>query len=244
MIQSLIKLLTLFIFFVAAWYGIIALAHVPDYFLPTPLQVAQVLLHDIGLLLIAAKATVIEALLGFFLSLLAGCFAAIILYRFQVIRFFFLPVLLMSQAVPTLALAPLLVLWLGYGITSKIILVALILFFPISSAFLDGLRRTEALWLNLASLMTASRSAILWHIQLPAALPYLASGVRISAAGAMIGAIVGEWVGASQGLGFLLLEANARFQTAQVFAVIAVIVCLSLIFYWLIQWLLNRLIKW
>lgn len=242
--RRLLHLLIVVLFCVLLWQGIIIIAHLPDYFLPTPWQVIQVFAVQKSVLLLAAKTTLIEALLGFMLALLTGCFTAIILYCFLSMYRLFWPVLLISQALPTLAIAPLLVLWLGYGLSSKIILVTLMLFFPITSAFLDGLNRINPIWLDNARLMTQRRGAILWHIELPAALPHLASGIRIAAAGALIAAVIGEWVGASQGLGFLLLEMNARFQTAAVFAVISAIVVLSLGFYGLVCALLKWVIKW
>jgi putative hydroxymethylpyrimidine transport system permease protein len=191
------------------------------------------------LLLFSAGVTLLEALLGFFLALIFGCLAALTFFHYRALGTLFWPILLISQALPTLAIAPLLILWLGYGMVSKIVLVVIFLFFPITSAFLDGLKRTNPLWLQLAHLMTQNKLAILWHVRIPAALPALASGIRIASAGAVMAAVIGEWVGASQGLGFLLLEANARFQTALVFAAIVVLVALSLAFFKLTNWILR-----
>lgn len=242
--SRLLHSLIVVLFCLLLWQGVIVIARLPDYFLPTPWQVIQVFTLQKSVLLLAAKTTLIEALLGFILALLTGCLTAIILYGFRSMYRLFWPILLISQALPTLAIAPLLVLWLGYGLSSKIILVTLMLFFPITSAFLDGFNRINPIWLDNARLMTQRRSAILWRIEIPAALPHLASGIRIAAAGALISAVIGEWVGASQGLGFLLLEVNARFQTAAVFAVIIAIVVLSLGFYGLVSALLKCVIKW
>lgn len=225
---------TLF-FILLFWQLLVYLTHIPNYFLPSPFEVVQSIWRNKSILFHAALVTCLEAFLGFVLALFSGCLSALVLYRYTVLGLLFWPILLMSQALPTLAIAPLLVLWLGYGMTSKIVLVAMMLFFPIASAFLDGLKQTPLPWLTMARLMTDRSSAILWHIQVPAALPHLASGVRIAAAGALMGAVIGEWVGASQGLGFLLLEANARFETALVFADIVVLVVLSLLFFKLVN---------
>ena len=129
-----------------------------------------------------------------------------------------MPLLVVSQALPVFALAPLLVLWLGYGMASKVAMAVLIIFFPVTAAFLDGLRRTEPGWLELARTMDARPLAILAQIRVPAALPALASGLRVAAAVAPIGAVIGEWVGSSAGLGYLMLHANARMQVDLMFA--------------------------
>src|SRR5690606_30394795 len=140
-----------------------------------------------------------------------------------------MPMLVVSQALPVFALAPLLVLWLGYGLTSKVAMAVLIIYFPVTAAFLDGLRRTEPGWLELARTMDASPAAILRHIRIPAALPALASGLRVAAAVAPIGAIVGEWVGSSAGLGYLMLHANARMQVDLMFAALLVLAVMALL---------------
>jgi putative hydroxymethylpyrimidine transport system permease protein len=116
-----------------------------------------------------------------------------------------------SQAVPVFALAAILVLWLGYGLASKVAMATIIIYFPVAAAFLDGLRRTDPGWLDLARVMGASRASILRHIRTPAALPALGSGLRVAAAVAPIGAVIGEWVGSSAGLGYLV-HANARLR--------------------------------
>src|SRR3989338_4474599 len=125
------------------WQGLVMLTHVPDYFLPSPWTVAQTLIKERSVILSAAMMTLSEALLGFIIALFSGCCSALMLYRYRMLGVLFWPILLISQALPTLAIAPLLVLWLGYGLASKVVLVAIMLFFPIASAFLDGLRQTK-----------------------------------------------------------------------------------------------------
>jgi putative hydroxymethylpyrimidine transport system permease protein len=142
------------------------------------------------------------------------------------------------------ALAPLLVLWLGYGLGSKVAMATLIIYFPVASAFLDGLRRTEPGWLDQARVMNAGRLATLWHLRLPAALPALASGLRVAAAVAPIGAVVGEWVGSSAGLGYLMLHANARMQIDVMFAALALLAVFSVALYRLVDTAMRRLVSW
>ena len=155
-----------------------------------------------------------------------------------------LPVLIVSQAIPVFALAPILMLWFGYGMASKVVMAALIIFFPVTSACYDGLRRTPNEWIELANTMEASKLQMLWQIRLPAAMPSLASGLRVAAATAPIGAVIGEWVGSSRGLGYLMLHANARMQVDTVFAALIVLACLSLFLYFGVDYLLRRLIYW
>ena len=155
-----------------------------------------------------------------------------------------LPVLVVSQAIPVFALAPVLVLWLGYGLWSKIAMATLIIYFPVAAAFFDGLRRAEPGWIDLARTMNARPLAVLRHIQAPAALPALASGLRVATAVAPIGAVVGEWVGSSAGLGYLMLHANARMQVDTMFAALLVLALFSVALYFSMDAMLRRLLPW
>ena len=155
-----------------------------------------------------------------------------------------LPILLISQVIPTFAIAPLLVIWLGYGMSSKIATTAIMLFFPITSAFFDGLRHTHPDLVDLARTMNAKKWRFFWHIRIPAALPYFASGLRIAVIAAPISAVIGEWVGASHGLGFLMLNANARMQIDLMFAALATLTLFSLLLYYITIVLLKKMIPW
>jgi putative hydroxymethylpyrimidine transport system permease protein len=155
-----------------------------------------------------------------------------------------MPVLVVSQAVPVFALAPLLVLWFGYGIGSKVAMATLIIYFPVTASFFDGLRRTDPGWLDLAQTMGASAWATLRHVRIPAALPSLASGLRIAVAVAPIGAVVGEWVGSSAGLGHLMLYSNARMQVDLVFAALATLAMLAVALYTAVDLGLRRALPW
>lgn len=226
------------------WQLLVWYLQLPAYILPSPQQVFVTLYLQAPLIASQTWPTVIETLLGLFFGSLLGCSVALCMALFQPVRYWLLPVLLISQALPVFAIAPLLVIWLGYGMASKVATTLLMLFFPVASAFFDGLRRTNHGWLDLAKTMNASRLSLLWHIRMPAALPALASGLRIAAALAPIGAIVGEWVGSSSGLGFLMLNANARMQIDLMFAVLFVIIVLGLLLYFCVDRLLHKLIPW
>jgi putative hydroxymethylpyrimidine transport system permease protein len=170
--------------------------------------------------------------------------SALCLAHFRLARPWVLPLLVVSQAIPVFALAPILVLWLGYGLASKVAMATLIIYFPVTAAFYDGLRRIEPGWLDLAVTMSASRGAVLRHIRIPAALPALATGLRVATAVVPIGAVVGEWVGSSAGLGYLMLHANARMQIDLMFAALATLAFFALALYFAVDWFLRRAITW
>ena len=244
MIQTLLRTsltLTLLIFL---WQATIFFCNLPVYILPTPQQVITALWQQKTLLLTESLPTLLETLLGLAFGILLGCIAALILCFYRPLSKGFLPLLIISQAIPVFAIAPLLVIWLGYGLASKIATTILILFFPITSAFYDGLQRTPAAWLDLAKTMQAKKWRLFWHIRIPAALPALASGIRIATVAAPMGAIIGEWVGATHGLGYLMLNANARMQIDVMFAALIILVALSLALYFCIDKLLRVLVTW
>ena len=142
--------------------------------------------------------------------------------------------LVFSQAIPVFALAPVLTLWLGYGMVSKVTMAVLIIYFPVTSALHDGLSRTPSGLLDLAHVMNAKALRLLFLIKLPAAMPNLLSGIRLAAVYAPIGAVIGEWVGSSQGLGYLMLLANGRVKTDLMFAALFTLGFLSMSLYGLI----------
>jgi putative hydroxymethylpyrimidine transport system permease protein len=226
------------------WQGFVWATDIPPFLLPSPQRVAAALVDRWDIILGHAATTGAEILLGLGIGALLGCLMALTLAAWPAGRRWLLPVLLISQAVPVFAIAPLLVLWLGYGMASKVAMAVLIIFFPVATAFHDGLRRTEPGLLDLAATMGASRAAVLWRVRVPAALPALASGLRVAAGVAPIGAVVGEWVGSSAGLGYLMLQANGRSQADVMFAALFVLAVMSLALWFTTDALLRRAIPW
>jgi len=155
-----------------------------------------------------------------------------------------LPLMVFSQTVPVFALAPLLTLWLGYGIGSKIAMTLLIIYFPVASTFYDGLRNTPDGFLDLAATMNATPLRTLFQIRVPAALPALASGLKLAAVYAPIGAVIGEWVGASRGLGYLMLLANGRVKIDLMFAALFVLAALTILLHTAVSRGGHRLTRW
>ena len=228
----------------AIWQAVQWASQAPAYLLPGPLAVGEVLLTRWPQLLDHAWVTFAEILLGLALGLMLGAASALAIASFRPMRRWLLPVLVVSQAIPVFALAPILVVWLGYGMASKVVMATLIIYFPVTSAFFDGLRRTEPGWLDLARTMGGTRARVLWHLRVPAALPALGSGLRVATAVAPIGAVVGEWVGSSAGLGYLMLQANARMQVDVMFAALFVLAVFAVGLYFTVDRLVRRAVPW
>ena len=228
----------------ALWQAVVWLAATPPYILPGPNLALLALIEHRILITEHAAITLLEIVLGMIIGTACGAASALALARFGTARAWLLPVLVVSQALPVFALAPLLVLWLGYGLGSKVAMAVLIIYFPVTATFYDGLRRTDTDWLNLATTMGASPLTILFRIRLPAALPALASGMRVAASVAPIGAIVGEWVGSSAGLGYLMLHANGRMQIDLVFAALLVLAVIAVALYSTVDRGMRALMPW
>lgn len=228
----------------ALWQGVVSLSGAPPYILPGPLPVAERLVTSFDIILPHAGTTAAEILLGLFLGTTFGASSAILLAWSARVRPWLLPVLVISQAVPVFALAPVLVLWLGYGMASKVAMAALIIFFPVTAAMYDGLRRTDPIFIDCARTMGAGRLDLLVYVRLPAALPAFASGLRVATAVAPIGAVVGEWVGSSAGLGYLMLHANARLQIDLMFAALFTLSILAVALYYGVDFLLRAAMPW
>lgn len=226
------------------WHTLVIAFDMPDYILPGPVDVAKSMAENASLLWEHTLVTLSEMLLGLLLGVLLGIVLALVLVYFAPLRPWLLPPLLVTQAIPVFALAPILMLWFGYGLTSKVVMTILVIFFPVVTCCYDGLRHTHQGWLDMAQTMGGNRFAILRNIRWPAALPALASGLRVAVVVAPIGAVVGEWVGSSAGLGYLMLQANARLWVDQMFAALTVLAFCSVTLYYTTDRLLRRFIPW
>ena len=242
-IGSVLLTAALFLFL---WQGAVSIFALPAFILPSPSQVIERFSRALsdGSLARHTAATLLEILLG----LLAGTFFAIILGYF-ISRSKFLedilqPFLVASQAVPTVAIAPLLVIWFGSGITSKVLICALIVFFPVLVNTIVGLRAVPENLRDLMHSLQASRIQILRMLELPASLPVLLGGLRVGATLSVIGAVVGELVGADRGLGFLINVGRGQYDTALVFVGVFTLVALALGLYGIVLLLEKRFLRW
>jgi putative hydroxymethylpyrimidine transport system permease protein len=227
-----------------AWWCITRFTGIPAFMLPDPGAVARAMVAQAPLLFWSTLTTLLEIVLGLLIGTLLGGGLALAMVFSRGLQRWLMPILLLSQAIPVFALAPLLVLWFGFGISSKVVMAVLVIFFPITASFFDGLRRADIGWLDLARTMNASPWAMLRHVRLMAALPSFGAGLRVAAAIAPIGAIIGEWVGSSAGLGYVMMNANARVQTDVMFAALFVLAVVAILLWVIVDRLLRRLLYW
>jgi putative hydroxymethylpyrimidine transport system permease protein len=213
--------------FVLAWQGVASLDSVDDLTLASPVETLEALRDDWSLLWDNALVTLVEVLLGLAIAALGGMAFAIAMHLYRPVRDAAYPLLVASQAIPVVVLAPIFVLAFDYGIGPKLAIVALICFFPITVNLLDGLRSVEPELLKLMRSMGASRLRTLRSVELPAALPFLFSGLRVAATVSVIGAVFGEWAGADEGLGRLVLLGNNQLETARVYAGIVLLTLMA-----------------
>ncbi len=234
---------TLAVGLVALWW-LATFTGIPAFMLPAPPAVAEALWAGRGYLVPHALITLGEILAGLAIGVLMGSGLALWMSFSARLQRWMMPLVVISQAIPVFALAPLLVLWLGFGLSAKITMAVLVIFFPVTATLFDGLRRVNRDYLDLAQTMGASRWSQLRHVRLMAALPAFASGLRMATAVAPIGAIIGEWVGSAQGLGYVMLNANARMETDTCFAALLLLVVMTLTLWMAVDAALRRLIAW
>ncbi len=239
-----IKFLISFIFFIIFWWTIQYLSKTPSYILPSPYIVFLSIFNNIELLTYHSLITFYEIIIGFLLGTILGLYTGILFIISKSTRKWLLPFIILTQAIPIFAIAPILTLWVGYGIWSKIIMTILIIYFPITIAFYDGLKRIDPMIVNLAKMMGASTFMMLFKIRIPFALPQLSSGLKLAAAFAPMGAVIGEWVGSSKGLGYIMLYASGRVQIDLMFASIIILAIFTIILYNLVTFITNKLTKW
>jgi putative hydroxymethylpyrimidine transport system permease protein len=233
-----------FLTILVIWQLSVWLIAPPHFILPAPAAVVEVFAQRSDFLLRHGLVTLAEIGLGLLFGSLSGILVALSVAAIPGVRQLVWPAVLVIQALPVFAVAPILVLWFGFGMASKVVMAALIIFFPVASAFADGLRRTESDVLESAALLGAGRWQTLVLIRIPLALPGLVSGLRVAAPLAPLGAVIGEWVGASAGLGFIMLQANARMQTDILFAVLVILAALTLALRFAVDELAAILVPW
>jgi ABC-type nitrate/sulfonate/bicarbonate transport system permease component len=227
----------------ADWDVLADLLGLEPFLVPSPTDVATALGDNVGLLAEDAWVTLREVLLGFGLALVIGIGFALLLHLSTLLRRAFYPLIVASQTVPIIVIAPILVVWFGFGIGPKVAIVALICFFPITVNMLDGLGSVEPAQRKLLRSMGAGRGQILRRLEIPTSLPYLVSGAKIAIAIAVIGAVFGEWAGSDEGLGHLMLVDNAQLEVPRLFAAIFVLSLIATALFGLVA-LLERRFGW
>ena len=236
--------LSVFALLIGLWGLAVALFQPAPFLVPGPRRVAAAAHANTAYLAYNAWVTLVEMLVGLAAGSAAGIVAALVMARSRLAERIVLPAIVTTQTLPVFAIAPLLVIWFGFGLGSKVIMAALIIFFPVASSFFDGLQKVERSWLDLPAGWGASATQTMMKVRVPAALPSLASGLKIAATLAPIGAVVGEWAGAAAGLGFVMLQANARMQTDLVFASVIVLAIMAWALRAVICAAVDRLVFW
>lgn len=209
------------------WEGYVRIFDVQKWLLPAPSQIGVALFQDAGLLWRHTGVTVLEIVVGFGLALASGVLLATAIGMSRTLERALYPFIIASQTIPIIVIAPMLLIWVGYGLAPKVIVVALISFFPIVVNMVDGLASVDRDMIRLMRTLGANRWQIFLKVRVPASLPYLFSGVRVAVAVSVIGAVIGEWVGSSEGLGYLMLRSKPQFLTERVFAAIVILSALG-----------------
>lgn len=222
------------------WQTLSMINIIPKFMLPSPIEVVRAFISDFPLLMEHTEITLIEAFLGLGLGIILGFAVAVIMDRFEYAYKMIYPVLVITQTIPTVAIAPLLVLWMGYGILPKIMLILLTSFFPITIGLLDGFRSVDKDMLNLLKTMGATSFQNFIHLKLPSSLGYFFAGLRISVSYSIIGAVVAEWLGGYDGLGVYMTRVRKSYSFDKMFAVIFLISGISL----LLMYFVKKIQRW
>ncbi len=238
-----LPVITVFLFLLV-WEIGVRCSHTPAWLLPAPSQVLQTLLNSFALLTSHTVITVWEALCGFLLSILIAFIMALLMDSLAWLKKALYPLIIFSQTIPLIVLTVLFIIWFGFGILPKILVVILLCFFPILISLMDGLSSVDQDQIQLFRSMGAHKLAIFKMVKLPAAMPAFFSGLRISATYSIMGAVIGEWMGAEKGLGYFMTIAQKGYRIDQVLAAVIVICLLSLLLVKVIDLLEYLLVPW
>ena len=240
MVRGLIIATTIF----AIWEFCCVYFNLPPFMLPPPSKIFMSIYTNWDSLLKHASYTLVEILASIFIGTIIGVITALIISSSERLKRWVMPILLASQSIPVFALAPLLILWLGYGMSSKIVIGILIVFFPITSNFTDALNKVPQELIDAGKTISLSKTQLFWKIKIPSSLPGLCSGIRVAACFAPIGAVVGEWIGGSTGLGSFMIYSNARLQTDNMFAALIILIFITITLYKVTDMILSKYVWW
>ncbi|RAI46031.1 ABC transporter permease [Rhodoplanes roseus] len=236
--------LALLLAVLAGWELAIRLLKVSSFVLPAPSAIAGALIAKQGMLLQAARVTAVEIAWGFVLSAVVGVGVALAIVRFERFGRALYPLVVLFQTVPKVALAPIFILWFGYDLAPKVVLIVVIAFFPVAIDMMHGLQSVEPGFIALMRSVGAKRGEILRRVQIPYSLPHLMAGLKVAVTLSVIGAIVGEFAGASEGLGYVIQLSSTQLDTALVFAALVAVSVLGLAFYYALEFAERLLVPW
>lgn len=232
------------ILMLVVWHLVVVVFEMPGYLLPKPLNVLARTIADFRYLAIHSWVTTYETLGGFALSVVIGIPLAMAIVSWPIVDRALMPLLVLSQTFPKVAIAPLLIIWFGLGVLPKLLIGFLVAFFPIVVSTVVGLRSMEAEMIELARSMRVSSLKMFRMFRLPYALPSVFAGLKVAIAFAVVGAVVGEWVGSTEGLGYLLLKANAELDAEFLFAILLMLMLIGVILYYAVELAERALIPW
>ncbi|HAO59484.1 MAG TPA: nitrate ABC transporter permease [Psychrobacter sp.] len=242
-IISLIKSHILVVLILVFWQMCVSLEVIPDYLLPSPLQIVEAFIEDFPLLMEHAKYTLATAFIGTAIGLIISFVLSILMDLSKTMKELIYPVILLNQTIPTIAIAPLLIIWLGYGITPKVVLVVLAVFFPITIALVDGYQSLSREHLNLFKSMKASKYQLYRHLKIPSAMGSFFTGLKVALSYALISAVIAEWLGGYHGLGVYMTRVRKSYDLDSMFAVIFLISFLTILLIGLVKWLERRVLR-
>jgi NitT/TauT family transport system permease protein len=243
-LQALLPAIVLSIGVLIVWEGAIDLFKIPTFVLPAPSAIFISLIENHSQLAVAARATSLEVLFGFVLAAVIGIAAALVIVRFERFGRALYPLIVLFQNVPKVALAPIFILWFGYDLAPKVLLIIVIAFFPVTIDMLAGLQSVEPSFISLMRSVGASKGKILLRVRIPYSLPHLMAGLKVAITFSVIGAIVGEFSGANQGLGYVIQFASTQLDTPLIFAALIVVSVLGLVFYYIVEFAERILVPW
>jgi NitT/TauT family transport system permease protein len=243
-LRNVMPALALAVGLVVFWELVIRLFKVPSFVLPAPTAIFASLFAHWRPLLVATRATSLEVLFGFVLSAVVGVLVALVIVRFERFGRALYPLIVLFQNVPKVALAPIFILWFGYDLAPKILLIVVIAFFPVAIDMQAGLQSVEPSFVSLMRSVGASKGKIMLRVRIPHSLPYLMAGLKVAITFSVIGAIVGEFAGANQGLGYVIQFASTQLDTPLIFAALIVVSVLGLAFYYVVEFAERIFVPW
>lgn len=226
------------------WQLVCSLGLIEAFLLPSPIQIVKTLIAEFPLLMGHAAVTLSEAFMGLFLGVLLGFGVAVLMDHFEPLYKAFYPLIVLTQTVPAVAIAPLLVLWFGYEMAPKVILIVITTFFPIAVGLLNGFKSADRDQINLLRAMGATRLQVFRHIKLPGSISQFFAGLRISASYAVVGAVIAEWLGGFSGLGVYMTLVKKAYAFDKMFAVIFLISLISLLLMKAVDWAEKKCMPW
>lgn len=243
-IESKLYPIATIIIIIALWQAIVTLENVPQYILPSPLKIVNTLFKEIDTIAVHTKVTLYESFVGFVISIILSFILAILMDSFSILKKSIYPILVISQTIPTIAIAPLFIIWFGFGPLPKIIVVVMVCFFPIVISLVDGFEKIDRDYINLFHTFKASKLQTFYHLKLPYAMVNLFSGLKIAATYMIMSAVIGEWLGGDQGIGVYMVRAKSAYALDKVFAAILVIVFVSILIIYIIDFIGKKIVHW